>query len=372
MEIQQIKESIMHPNKPKLGIGFFFLSLSVLVSLITTVVSFLNLVFATLDVKFPDVLNASYQYGYSTYQYDGIRSALATLIIFFPVFLIVSYFWNKLYKKGVGHIDEIIRKWMMYIILFLSAVAVVVDLVTLVRYFVAGEITNRFVYKVLATLLVAIFVGAYYILVLMNKEKIWKFDINLWSALKATIWFVLVVWFAFSVMGSPSKQRLLRFDERRLGDLQSIQWQVISYFQTKQKLPNNLKEVNDPLSGSTLPVDPEFEKGINYEYRLITQYDDTLYKKAKTDEAKKLLQPSFELCATFALPIPKGWVEYQNNYGGLPYTTGVYPTKDIAISSSPEYRGGINESWEHEAGKSCFTRTIDPVNYPAYPVPKPY
>lgn len=348
MEIQQI----LHPNRPKLGIGFFFLSLGVLVSLITTVVSFLNLVFATLDVKFPDVLNASYQYGYNTYQYDGIRSALATLIIFFPVFLIVSYFWNKLYKKGVGHIDEIIRKWMMYLILFLSSIAIVIDLVTLVRYFVAGEITNRFIYKVIATLLVAIFVGVYYIFVLMNKEKFWKMNVNVWSAIKATVWVGLVIYFAFCVMGSPAKQRLLRFDEKRLGDLQSIQWQVISYFQSKQKLPENLQELNNPLSGQTLPVDPEFEKGITYEYNVL--------------DAKLL---KFELCATFALPIPKGWVEYQNGGGIMPYTSGAYPAKDIAVSSSPEYRGGINESWEHKAGRACFERTIDKELYPPYPKP---
>ena len=72
----------------KLNAGFFFLCLGILISLITSVVSFLNLVFETLNKRFPDVLNSSYQYGYSTYEYEGIRMALATLIIFFPVFIV--------------------------------------------------------------------------------------------------------------------------------------------------------------------------------------------------------------------------------------------------------------------------------------------
>src|SRR3989338_9849213 len=133
----------LQQNTKNFNIGFFFLSLGVLITLITSVVSFLNLVFETLNKRFPDVLNSSYQYGYSTYEYEGIRAALATLIIFFPVFLVISYFWKKLREKGVGKLDEVIRKWVIYIILSLSALVIVIDLVTLVRYFISGEVTDR-------------------------------------------------------------------------------------------------------------------------------------------------------------------------------------------------------------------------------------
>src|SRR3990167_10898384 len=107
--------------KSKFGIGFFFLCLGMLIALTTSVVSFLNLVFETLNKRFPDVLNSSYQYGYSTYEYEGIRIGLSTLIIFFPIYLVVSYFWKKFYDRGVGDIDTLIRKWVMYVILFLSS-----------------------------------------------------------------------------------------------------------------------------------------------------------------------------------------------------------------------------------------------------------
>ncbi|MEZ4114373.1 MAG: hypothetical protein R3B65_02950 [Candidatus Paceibacterota bacterium] len=69
-----------------------------MVTLITSVVAFLNLIFQTLEKKFPDVLNATYDYGYSSWNYEGIRSAIATLIIVFPVFLVLSYFWRKAQK----------------------------------------------------------------------------------------------------------------------------------------------------------------------------------------------------------------------------------------------------------------------------------
>src|SRR3972149_3606005 len=109
----------------KLNPKYFFLSLGILVTLIASVTSFLNLVFETLNKKFPDVLNSTYQYGYFSYDYEAMRSALATLIIAFPIFLAISYFWNK--EKNLGSIDDVIRKWMVYLILFLAGSVILGD-----------------------------------------------------------------------------------------------------------------------------------------------------------------------------------------------------------------------------------------------------
>ncbi len=329
-------------NNPKLNIGFFFLSLGVLITLITSVVSFLNLIFATLDKRFPDVLNSTYQYGYSTYDYESIRTALATLIIFFPVFVLISYFWTKHMKGFMSHADEVVKKWLIYIVLFLSSLVTVIDLVFLVRYFVSGEITNRFILKVIATLVVATFVGVYYILELRNKEKVFGLSVGIWSVVKSTLLVGFVIGYSFYIMGSPTTQRLLRLDDRRVSDLQNIQYQIINYWQQKEKLPANLAELASPISGYSIPVEPEFEKGLMYEYKV----KDNL---------------TFELCATFAKPIQKGWREYSN--GGI---TPMYSEKDIAVSSYPYPGGGVNESWDHQAGKTCFNRTIDPEIYPPF------
>ena len=183
----------------KLSAGFFFLCLGVLITLITSVTAFLNLVFETLDKRFPDILNASYQYGYSTYQYEGIRAALATLIIFFPVFLIVSHFWRKFAEKEMGHIDQIIRKWLIYIVLFLSSVVAVIDLVALVRYFISGEITTRFILKVLTVLIVVFMVGAYYIISLRS-NSVHKAKISISFGVVAILLVIFAIVYSFSIM----------------------------------------------------------------------------------------------------------------------------------------------------------------------------
>lgn len=337
-------------SESRFSVGYFFLSLGVLISLITSVISFLNLVFETLNKRFPDVLNANYQYGYSTWEYESLRMAFATLIIFFPVYVVVSRFWRKMGEgTDIGRWNDIIKKWLMYIVLFLSSLLVIIDLVTLVNYFVSGEITTRFVLKVVAVLVTAGLVGVYYISILRNRDVLPAKFGWLWSSVALLLVAGAVVW-SFMVMGSPMEQRQLRLDERRVQDLQSIQGQVIQYWQQKEVLPDTLDKLKDPTSYYSLPVPPEFEKGEKYEYNVV---------------AEKPL--TFELCATFAAPMPKGWQEY-GNARPYPMFEGGYGG-DMAMSY-PYPGGGMNESWDHEAGRTCFERTIDPDIYSPFPKPE--
>ena len=238
---------------------------------------------------------------------------------------------------------------MLYLILFLSSIVIIADLVTLVKYFVAGEITIRFILKVAITLIIALLVGLYYILELKKRKNLYKMGI-IFGSVGLVLFLTAIIW-SFMVMGSPAKQRLLRLDDRRIQDLQNIQWQVINFWQQKEKLPESLKYLKDPLSGYSLPVDPDFEKGKNYEYFV-------------KDKLK------FELCATFALPMPKGWREWSND-GTQPmplYEKGMVGGSDVTTNMMYPYPGpgGTNESWDHDAGRSCFERTIDPEIYPPF------
>jgi hypothetical protein len=117
---------------------------------------------------------------------------------------------------------------------------------------------------------------------------------------------------AFTTVGSPSKQRAIRFDERRISDLQTLENEVGTYWQINNHLPASFLN----LTG-VIPTDPETNKP--YEYRV------------KTD-------PTYELCASFNF-------DSVNNYP-KPY---------------PVYG---NETWDHGPGRTCFERTINPSMYP--------
>lgn len=266
---------------------------------------------------------------------------MATLIIVFPIYFILSRIWKKLATSDLGRVDDVIRKWMVYLILFLAGIVIVVDLVTLVRYFVSGEITTRFIWKVLGVAAIGKWIALYYLHILNPKAlKNLPLFARLSAVLGTLAVIALVVW-SFNVIGSPKQQRMWRFDDRRVQDLQTIQWQVINFWQQKEALPTVLTDLSNPISGFSLPVDPEFAKGNVYEY-------------AKTADK------TFELCATFSAPMPEGWQEYSKG--------GIYPMMggtDVAVSTAP-YPGGQNDSWDHEAGRTCFSRTIDPDIYPPF------
>ena len=115
---------------------------------------------------------------------------------------------------------------------------------------------------------------------------------------------------------------------------QHIQWQVVSYWQQKGKLPVTIDSLNDPHSGWIIPKDPE--NGTSYEYTA----SSTL---------------SFELCATFSR-------ESQDTKGRGAYGGGSYPyAVDMSYPSSPIIG---EDTWTHKMGHECFVRTIDPDRYP--------
>lgn len=334
-------------QKTSLTPKFFFISLGVIVALITSVSSSLVLFFETLNKKFPDVLNSVNQYGYNSYTFDNIRSTLATLIIFFPLFLVLAYYWRKLSKSGLGIKDNVIFKWMIYLVLFLASLLIAIDLVTLVNYFVSGEITNRFIFKVLGTAVVAGLVWFNYFYELKNHDNLEfknKFSI-IYTSISIFLFLGLII-LSFMIMGSPATQRALRLDERRINDLQNIQSQVISYYQQKEILPAVLSDLSNPLSGYSLPNDPEFEKGNIYEY--IPK--DNL---------------SFDLCANFTADLPRGLQSNNNVNVTGPMVAGGEVKTTMALPAGA-YPNGANDLWFHMAGHNCFTRTIDKDLYPIF------
>lgn len=329
-------------KNPRLTPRFFFISLGVIVTLIISVSSFLILFFETLNYKFPDVLNSIYQYGYNTYSFDSIRSSLSTLIIFFPAFIYISYLWLKESKEDIGRVNMTLRKWMIYFILFLATLLIVIDLVTLVRYFISGEITSRFILKVLGALLVGGLVDFFYSLKMKNVEINSEKSIKLGKVcgITSVVLVVGLIAWGFAIMGSPTTQRNLRLDQKRIDDLNNIQSQIISFYQQKGNLPAVLTDLNNPISGYSLPADPEFAKGKVYNY-----------------ESTGML--SFKLCATFTSGSPIT----PNNVVRVEGLTIPAPSSKttIAVGINPN---GIVDSWAHNKGDVCFTRVIDPSLYP--------
>ncbi len=143
---------------------------------------------------------------------------------------------------------------------------------------------------------------------------------------------VMTVIGGFLIIGSPSHIRDLRLDQQRTSDLQSIQYSISNYWQQKRVLPKTLGDLNDPLVGVTVPSDPLTKQP--YEYKV---------------ESK---ENTFSICATFATPS-----EDMSGKGSYADVSMPYPSMD--------------GTFDHAAGRTCFTRTIDPDKFPALQGVKP-
>lgn len=303
-----------------------FLWIGAMIALYASVFSFIALLFAYINYAFPDVLN-SYVDPYS----GSMRYQIASLIVLFPVFLGLMRLIRGDISANPEKKDLWVRRWALYLTVFIAGVTVIGDVITLINYFLGGEITTRFVLKALVVFLVA---GGAFLHFLADIRGYWvqypERAIRIGYAVGVLVLAAIIS--GFFVMGSPNQIREYRFDDRKVNDLQNLQFQIVNYWQQKEKLPATLAELRDPLSGSVIPKDPQ--TGEEYRYETTGSL-------------------SFKLCATFNS-------ESQPNSG---YSVR-YP-----VEAYPPGKGGMgneNDVWSHLAGEHCFDRTIDPEKYPPY------
>ncbi|MFA6601552.1 MAG: DUF5671 domain-containing protein [Candidatus Paceibacterota bacterium] len=323
----------------------FFLHLGATVALYAAVIALVNLSFSIINYYNPDQL-ASYFYG------NSVVWPISMLIILVPLLYILEYYIIRDIRKLPGKESIWIRRWRIYLTLFLTGATIVGDLIALINTYLNGEISARFVYKILAVLVIAGIVFVYYLLSKTQNQP-GQEQVKSSKTQQIFAWLGLVVAlvaivFGFITVGSPAKQRNLRFDSQRVSDLSNIQWQIINYWQQKGKLPSALSDLNDSIGGYNIPTDPKTEA--SYEYAVKTPLSATNSAPALSSK------PSFELCAIFALATQdnKGRGEYYGR-GGIAYSSSV---------SIDSYMIDGGDNWKHAAGRVCFERTIDPDKYP--------
>jgi hypothetical protein len=148
----------------------FFLHLLAIVALYTAAGSFTALIFQYINLAFPDQLQGDYYYRAGAM--NTIRFSISSLIIFFPVYLFTTRFLNRNYEARPEKRGLKIRKWLVYFTLFVAALVIIGDLVALINSFLGGELTARFLLKVVVVLFVAGSVFTYYFWDLKkNKEE---------------------------------------------------------------------------------------------------------------------------------------------------------------------------------------------------------
>lgn len=300
-----------------------FLYLLNILTFYLSIIGFIMLYIQYVSALFPDPLNFYY-----TAIANGVRVSTSMFVVAVPVFILTSWLLAKDLKSNPEKREGRLRKWLIYLTLFVSSVTIIVNLIIFVYNFMSGELTIQFFLKILTVLLVALAVFGYYIWELRRKDagtsRIPK--ILAWGLSGVVIGSIIA---GFFIIGTPSEQRARRFDEQRVSDLQSLQNQIVNYWIQKESLPSALGLLEDSISGFFVAKDPESET--SYEYNILNPL-------------------SFELCAEFKTS-NKDSSSMISKRGYYAYPAYPYPTDSF------------QQNWDHEAERTCFTRTIDPELY---------
>jgi len=282
--------------------GTLYLSASFIVSLL----------FQYINYFFVDAANP-YSFSQST-----VRWLVATLVAILPTHIYVLRLREKDYLEVPAKREGRLRKWLLYLTLFVTAITCVIDFATLVFFFLDGEISARFILKVISVAIVAGSVFWYYLAELRRETPEVPKNAKM-ARLTALAIIIATILGAFFISGSPFRARLEKLDSQRVSDLQGIQSQIVYHWQRKGTIPANLNELTDSISGYAVPKDPETDTA--YEYRGLSNL-------------------AFELCANFSAVTPQ---DQQVTFRLMP--------------------GTQNDNWQHATGRACFTRTIDPALY---------
>lgn len=292
----------------------FALQLGSLIALYVSLGSLLTLLFGIITIAYPDPADNYYLYEAASQQ---IRFSIATLVVFFPTYLVLTRMVNTIRRKEKGTYLTL-TKWLIYLSLLVGGAVILGDLVAIINAFLEGELVIRFVLKALSVLVV---VGAAFAYYLLDAKGHWqkneKQSVEYGGAAAAIVVAVLVLGFFHTE--TPNEVREKRIDEQQVQDLNDMQWRIQDYYNLNGKLPGGIDEIYAGLEA------PEANEGrAPYEYNILG--DDR-----------------FELCAEFAEE----------------------STKDsLSVARPVVFEGEVLKNpynWDHGAGRWCFERALSKV-----------
>jgi hypothetical protein len=246
---------------------------------------------------------------------------MASIAVAFPIFLLVM---RTILSEAQGHPERLqssVRKWLTYVALLLTAIAMVCDLIWFVDYFLTGELTSRFLLKTLTVLVICGSIFFYYLGSLhwdRNTNVDQAKNRSLKFGLGATVVVIATFCIGLGIAGTPHQQRQAEADRTRVQDLRRIAgalhvWHQRARFnKASATLPASLSELVGRGIDQSKTVDPETRAPYEYHLKSSSEY---------------------ELCATFS------------------------------DGEEQEFRLG-SQFWQHGKGRTCFT--LDAAQQPAW------
>jgi len=153
--------------RPSLSARDAFLSLLLFTSLYIVAFNLGSLVFQFINRAFPDPASLVPQ----VYVRESMRWSIASVIVALPLFVYLSRLTNRADAADPTRRASPVRRWLTYLTLFVAACALIGDVVSLVYNLLGGELTARFVLKVVTVAAIAGTVFGHYLSDLRADER---------------------------------------------------------------------------------------------------------------------------------------------------------------------------------------------------------
>jgi len=250
---------------------FVFFYLLELVSLGFMAVSFGIVLFQIINKNIADALT-----GYSGSYDDGaLKFAISALLVSTPIFYVIGSFIQKSLFSGELKKDSPVRRWLTYLILFVSFLIFVGWLIAFIFNFLNGEVTMKFILKTLSVLVIAATVFSFYFYDIRRqaveniKDKVLK--IFFISTLAA----VAIVFVAsFFVVEPPSAARDRKLDDQAINNFYTINSCIDQYYRDMKKMPENFSTMQSDCSYLTADIlqDSQTKQTFTYSVTGTTTY----------------------------------------------------------------------------------------------------
>jgi len=245
------------PTPPDLGGAREAFMLVLTFAAFYTAVSYaLTLVFSYIDLKVPDLATTAYAQLQSEAERAIIPVAMAAVFVAFPVFVWLSSRLLREMKAAPEKARSPIRRQLTYLTLLLAAGMMAIDVITFLAFLLQGELSTRFILKVVAVLVVGGASFSYYFKSLkMSPEEMKTTTFHRWFGWSTSIVVAASLIGGLFVVGPPSTERLRRFDAQRAVDIKIISEEVFNVavgpawrspatpLAIKEPLPRSLDEV---------------------------------------------------------------------------------------------------------------------------------
>lgn len=257
-----------------------------------------------------------------------IHRALASLAIAFPLYALAMRWWIMRFAMGGERSESRLTKWLTYIVLLVTSLVIVCDLIAVVYSLLQGELSKRFLLKVVVILGISGIVFGFYLFERRSVQFAKAVPPGVFKGFgwTATALVLLVALGGYLSAGSPTIARSLAADSARAHDMEMLSRCLERHARDMGHLPGRLEQLERASAYANCPT-YDRETRQRYGYRVVVE--SRTEGKARVGE--------FELCAQFALAAGRG----------TPAPSGA-------------------ENWSsHGAGRVCRVLTVQLVGKPA-------